>query len=80
MHVHFSQNHYGDGFYHGNVSSDRHVCVGEDVRGGEGAKLRGGVELPSGHFVISMRLFFQNNFFRYFFFSIIFWIFSPVIL
>ena len=53
-------------FYHGNVSSDRHVGVGEDVRGGERAKLRGGVELPSGHFVISMRLFCQNYFVGYF--------------
>ena len=37
--------------YHGNVSSDRHVSVGEDVRGGERAKLRGGVELPPAFLV-----------------------------
>ena len=35
--------------YHGNVSSDGHVGVSEDVGGGERSKLRRGVELPPGH-------------------------------
>ena len=35
--------------YHGNVSSNGHVGVSEDVGGWERSKLRRGVELPPGH-------------------------------
>ena len=36
--------------YHRDVSSDGHIRISEYVGGGERSKLRGGVELPPGHY------------------------------